>query len=71
MMLNIGCDLARINSGGVWWGGILGYRHAIMCVQSKLGSYVFVLLLECAAWLKCVSINDTVADALIDERTWN
>lgn len=27
-------------------------------------------LLECAAWLKCVSINDTVDETSIDKRTW-
>lgn len=42
----------------------------IMCVQSRLSPYVLVLLLECAAWVKCVSMNDTVDKMLIDKRTW-
>lgn len=62
---------ARINcrACGVVSSPICGY-HAITCVQSNRALLCLCPLLECAAWLKCVSINATVDEPLTDKCTW-
>lgn len=42
--------------------------HHVCSIQTQL--LCLCPLLECAAWLKCVSINDTVDETLIDKCTW-